>query len=449
MVDFHVNDLLEGIGSMSNNNVHSIYAPIAVETRGLLKAWIVCMVAALYFFYQFIQMTKFNAIGHHLMADFGISSAGLGSISSAYFWGNLLFLFPAGLLLDRYSTKRILSFVITLAACATALFSFTHSANSAFWCLFFVGIAGAFGLLIPLRLAARWFPPEKMALVSGLSITIGFLGAMVSQSPLTWLVNVIGWRHAMQWDAILGGLLLILFWVVIEDFPEGMSREMSTEQANSLAFLWHSIKRTVKNKQNWVFGLYTCLVNMPIFIFGAVFGAYYLMQVHHLTEGQAAFSNVLLFLGGMCGSPAYGWISDKLKLRKLPMYYGGAITLVLVLFIMFIQMNYLAIYAMFFALGFFSSAQVITYPVIAESNYPENIGTGFGMGSTLIMSGGAFLIPLFGWLLDLTWDGKMLGGTPLYSVHNFLFSLWSLPIEIMIALILLKLGTETFCKRIV
>lgn len=420
------------------------------QERCPVQPWIVCMTASLYFFYIFIQMLKFNAIGPDLMVDFRIGSTGLGVLSSIYFWGNVLFLFPAGLLLDRFSTKKILTIVMTTVIVATYLFSFTHSVFEASWCFLLIGLAGSFGLLIPLRLVSRWFPPEKMALASGLGITIGFLGAMVAQAPLTMLTNAVGWRHAMQWDAGLGVIIFILMMFSVKDFPPGMTREMSHEQATSLSFLWHSIKNAITNKQNWLFGLYTCLVNLPIFVIGGVFGMRFLEQVDHLSEDQAGVATMLLFIGAMAGSPAFGWLSDKMKKRKPAMYLGALVSFVIMLVIMYFNnLNYITVYALFIGLGFFTSSQVISYPVIAESNPNEIVGTGLGMGSTLIMSGGAIFVPLFGWLLDLKWTGQMLHGEPLHSIYDYRFALWILPLTLIISMVIIVFGKETNCKKIV
>lgn len=425
-------------------------ADISSPKKSYLQAWLVCMTASLYFFYIFIQMTKFNAIGQDLMIDFKMSHTGLGTLSSMYFWGNVIFLFPSGLILDRFSTKKILMIVMSISIITTYLFSFTNSIGSASWCFIVTGLAGSFALLIPLRLASHWFPSEKLALANGLSITIGFLGAMVSQAPLTHLTNLVGWRHAMQWNAGLGIIILIFMVALVKDYPPGVTRAMSHEQATSLSFLWHSIKKSIGNKQNWLFGLYTSLVNLPIFVLGAVFGVGYVIQAFHLTEIQASFATTILFIGAMAGSPAFGWISDKMKNRKIPMYFGAVISLALILFVMYANnLNYLTVYILFACIGFFTSSQVISYPVIAESNPNETIATGLGMGSTLIMGGGAVMMPLFGWLLDMHWSGMTTAGVHSHAIGDYRFALWMLPISIIVAIIAIAVGKETHCKKIV
>ncbi len=63
------------------------------------------LTASLFFFYEFIQLNLFNPISVQLMLDFHLNAVQLGNLASTFFYGNALFLFPAGMLLDRFSTK--------------------------------------------------------------------------------------------------------------------------------------------------------------------------------------------------------------------------------------------------------------------------------------------------------------------------------------------------------
>jgi predicted MFS family arabinose efflux permease len=420
-----------------------------MQKTNLTQAWFVVLIAALYFFYIFVQIMIFNAIGHDLLVQLKMGSTGLGFLSSVYFWGNVAFLFPAGLLLDRFSTRKILLLIMLVTVVCTFVFAFITTFNQALICRLLIGLAGAFGLLIPLRLAVRWFPPAKMALVSGLIITIGFFGAMVSQAPMTILTNYVGWRHAVLWDAAGGVVIWLLMFSVVRDFPAGMTREMSHEQATSLSFLWQSIKKVITNWQNWLFGIYTCLLNLPMLVFGAAFGIRYLEQAQHLTEEHAAFIMVILFVGSMIGLPVIGWASDKLKARKPLMIICALISIALILTEMYVPgLNYFAIVVIFLALGFFTSAQVITYPVISESNDVTVTATALALASSIIQFGGVFSLPLFGWLLDLNWHGGHKYGVPWHSVADYRMALWIFPVCFAIGLIAVLFGKETYCKRI-
>ena len=55
-------------------------------TESKLTPWIVCFSAALFFFYEFIQMNMFNSVSSDLMQAFSINATQLGNLSSIYYY---------------------------------------------------------------------------------------------------------------------------------------------------------------------------------------------------------------------------------------------------------------------------------------------------------------------------------------------------------------------------
>ena len=100
---------------------------------------------------------------------------------------------------------------------------------------------------------------------------------------------------------------------------------------------------------------------------------------------------------------------------------------------------------LFFLLGFVISSQIISYPLIAESNPAILTGTAEGLASVLIMGGG-FAIPFFPALLDLYWDHTMHRGIPFYSVQNYHLAFMIMPIAFLIALVFACMIQETHCR---
>lgn len=88
----------------------SAYSRRALEQDKKL-AWIVCFSAALFFFYEFIQMNMFNAISADLMRAFSLNATGLGKLSAYYFYANLLFLPVAGALFIDFQPVKLFFFL--------------------------------------------------------------------------------------------------------------------------------------------------------------------------------------------------------------------------------------------------------------------------------------------------------------------------------------------------
>src|SRR5262249_15058190 len=165
-----------------------------ISTQSRFSPWIVCFSAALFFFFIFMQVNMFNAITPALMHEFSLSAAQVGHISATYFYATLIFLFPAGMILYRFSTRWTILLAFTLGVVGTYISSFTHHVEIIEWCRFIIGIAGSFCLISCIRLASRWFPPQRLALVIGLIITLAMMGGMLAQTPMTLLTDTLGWR---------------------------------------------------------------------------------------------------------------------------------------------------------------------------------------------------------------------------------------------------------------
>ncbi|MGD9108758.1 MAG: MFS transporter [Gammaproteobacteria bacterium] len=411
------------------------------------KRWLVVMTATVLFFYTFIQMNMLNPIGMELMRVFDINARQFGTLSSMYFYGNFILLFPAGLLLDRFSVKKILLCALILATAGMFVFAFSNSYAIAAISRFAYGIAGSFGFLSAIRLASRWFPPKKLALVSGCIVTFAMLGGVVAQAPMELLTEAIGWRQALIVIGVLGIVLICLVFIIVRDYP-GDYKVVGTEVKDiaKLGF-WRSIRMVVFNRYNWIGGLYTTLMNLPIFTLGTLWGSMYLTQVNMLSTTHAAEVDSMIFLGTLVGSPLVGWISDKIKLRVAPMFVGAVLSLAIIFVIMYsLHLSFGILMVLFFLLGLITATQVIGYPVVAELNSPLVTGSAISIVSLLLMASGFICQPLFGWFMDLHWNHLMVYGMRIYSLHDFRNALWMIPIGFIASIVLSLLIKETHGK---
>ncbi|HLB58020.1 MAG TPA: MFS transporter, partial [Gammaproteobacteria bacterium] len=197
----------------------------------------------------------------------------------------------------------------------------------------------------------------------------------------------------------------------------------------------------------WLGGIYTSLMNLPVFLLGALWGIPYLVQVHHLTWMQASYATTLFFVGVIFGAPAFGWFSDYIGRRVLPMLIGAVVSLVIVLVLMYTpDLSLSILIALFFLIGFVTSSQVLSYPAIAELNPTALTGTAVSVDSMTIMISGVIFQPLFGWLLERRWDHTIIEGVSIYSSHDFLNALLIMPIAFVIAFFVGWMIKETYCK---
>lgn len=419
------------------------------KTKHHRLAWLVTLTAALFFFYEFIQLNLFNSIDTVLMRDFNLTAPKLGQLASMYFYANTLFLFPAGNLLDRYSTKRLILFTVALGTIGTLLFAMAHTYFLAAFGRFLVGIAAAFCFLGSVRIATRWFAPANMATVTGLIVMMAMLGGLVAQTPFAMLTLYLGsWRHAVYLDALLGVFIFIAIFCIVQDRPPDAQADSAHEHAQLKSLgLWQCIKLAALNPQNWLGGLYTSLLNSPIFLLGALWGIHYLTKVRNLSIVQASYATTMLFIGVIFGSPIFGFISDKIGRRVLPMIIGALLSLFVILYLMYApHLSLLSIMCLFFLIGFVTSTQVLSYPTVAELNPSYLTSTAVSITSMCIMASGFIFQPLFGWIMEHSGPHHVVNGVVVYGKENFTNAMWIMPAAFIVGLIVSFCIRETYCK---
>lgn len=404
--------------------------------------WIVCLAATMFFFYEFIQGNMFASIAANIMQDFHIQADKMAYLSSIYYLANVIFLFVAGVVLDRYSTKNTILVAMLLCVISTFILAYSHSFFIALLCRFITGIGSAFCFLGPVRIASHWFPPKRMALVTGAIVTVAMTGGMIAQYPLTKLVAYVGWRQAVLDVGILGFCMLFFMVFGIKERPN-VAIKKSAPTIGILA----AAKKAYLNSQYLRAASYTSLMNIAIAVFGAMMGTLYLEQRLGVSASQASMVNGMLFLGVIVGAPLIGWISDKSGVRIAPMKVGVIASMITVLAVLFLPVSLNQMIVLFFLLGFFTSAQVISYALVAESSSPAMTATAVSVVSILTQGGCLVFQNVFSHLLTSYGGMKLINGTPIYSLAAYQYAALLLPVGLLIAFFMLLNLKETHCRQ--
>jgi MFS family permease len=314
-----------------------------------------------------------------------------------------------------------------------------------------MGIGGSFSLLGCIRIAANWLDSHHMARATGFSVAMGMFGGFMAQAPMTMLIDHLGWRHALAVVGIMGYVIMCLIFIFVRDMPRYRIQADAgrVESLHQLGIM-KSLKLALLSRQNWLCGLYSGLMNLPIYMLGALWGIPYLMQVDGFSDHVAANIAGMLFIGSMIGSPLAGWISDQIDRRRLPMLIGAILALILIEIT--IHGNFTedkALFVLFFLLGLITSAQVISYPTVVESNPSTVTSTATSCISMSCLGGGLVIQPLFGYMLTMRGHGELIAGAMHYPSANYIFALNALPVAFLISIGLAWFIKETYCNPII
>jgi MFS family permease len=410
-----------------------------MHTRfSIFRAWSVVFATSLFFFFEFGLNNIFNVLEPYLSQDYQLGATAMGLISSLYFYANVVALIPAGILLDRFSPKKLI--LTATLVCVVSLIGIAFSHHLFFLCLarLIMGLAGGFCFIGVMRIVINWMPLRQMGLVSGFVVTMGMLGGFMVQAPMVAMIHLWTWRMALLGVAGVGVIVFLVILFVVKDHAPWQHEEYhgNRQELKSIKLL-KSLGLVFKNPQNWFAGLYTGLVNLPIFILGALWGVPYLMNVHALTETQASAVAGMLFIGTMIGSPFMGLLADKLHSRKLLMILGSFISLCLASFIIFGKLeSFYGLLFLFCLLGIITSVQILSYPLVAEGNSKMVTSTAISVISMMCLLGGALSQPVFGKILSIGWTGLVVNGAPVYAPIRYQYAAELLLVTFVIAFFL-------------
>ncbi|MFT4058059.1 MAG: MFS transporter, partial [Legionella sp.] len=242
---------------------------------------------------------------------------------------------------------------------------------------------------------------------------------------------------------ILGFLMLMVMVLGIKERPQ-----KSVRKTGKAIGVLSAAKKAYLNKQYLRAAVYASLMNMAIAIFGAMMGTLYLEQRLEITSAQGAMVNSMLFLGAIIGSPFVGWISDKMGVRILPMKIGVLASLFTLLAILYVPVSLSWMAVLFFLLGLFTSTQVISYALVAESSSPMMTATAVSVISILIQGGYIVYQNLFSYLLTRHGGEQLINGTPIYLLDAYQHAAIILPLGLLIALLMLLGLKETHCQQV-
>jgi MFS family permease len=390
------------------------------------QAWLVIFSSSLFFLYAFINMTCFNGLNSQLMQAFKVSALSISHLSAMYFYANILFLIPAGILLDKFSPRRLILIVMPISISSTFIFSNTHDYHIACLMRFIMGATSTFCLLSAAKLTSQWLSPKFAARAISLVVTVAMVGGVLAQQLPSFMPVDSSWQDLLKLISALGlGLYFIVF-LTLKQMPNNNlnKNSNSSHTAQDVKGGWLF---ALKNNQNYLLGFLTNFLSTPIMILGALWGVGYLTEMKGLSTHNAQLCCSLLFIGMIVGSPFFGWISDIFKNRKKPIIFGilGSIVIVILIMVDNYQTN-IFMPVLLFLLGFFTACQVISYAIIIEVNPPEYCAFSESIASTIIMSSGAIFQPLFGYLLSL--------GLITPAEHNYKLAMLILPVVFVLCL---------------
>ena len=380
--------------------------------------WVVfCLLAFGYLLVYFHRLCP-AVVALDMQSDLRSSGALLGFLAAAYFYPYALMQLPSGLLSDSWGPRKTIAVFFAIAGISSIFLGMVESMGFAILSRVFVGLGVAMLFVPTMKVMTNWFKVEEFALMTGILMAVGGLGAYTASRPLAWLSNKIGWRGSFMAIGVVTLVMAIAIWFLVRDTPQDMGlpavnqpAQGEHEKAKTIG-LAQGVKMVLSLGSFWFLAAWFFFSFCIFFSFGGLWGGPYLMQIYGLNKAEAGNILGMLALAMIVGSPFLGWLSDKVfHSRKKVIVLSSAITLCLTVPLAFFTdgMSQPMLYLLFFLLGVFNNAVVVVAFTSAKELFPIEIaGTAVGLVNLFPFLGGAVAPPILGAILEA--QGKTAAG---------------------------------------
>ncbi|APC97268.1 MFS transporter [Francisella frigiditurris] len=384
--------------------------------KKLVIGWLFWLVAAIFYALDYFQHTAPSVLIKPISLDMDVGVDQIAYVMSIYFPIYAISQVPAGMLLDRFGARVMLSISCLVMSLGILLFVYEPNLETMLLGRILIAIGSAVAFIGCLKVAADVLPERFFPIAVGLTNTLGVLGGIFGQLFLNYLVSLSGWKDALAYIGYFGivwGVVIILLLTYKKE-----EKDISNLVESKTSRFFHSLI-LLKNKKLWLLAIYSGLmVGIVVNSFSELYDVVFLEQAYHVTESVAARISVMMFVGIAFGGPSHGIIASLFGEKRIWMFICNIFTITIfssiVLFASIINPNLLFI--LFFLLGFFVSSMLLAFSVVEEIFPKEIKGTALAIVNMVIGLCGA----LFQFLIS--YISVLLNGGPIHiNVNNNVF----------------------------
>lgn len=218
-------------------------------------------------------------ISPELSAQFALSDAQLGLLTSAYFLGFGAIQLPLGMLLDRFGPRRVEQVLLLVAAAGCALF-----ASAAHWQQLVVaraaiGLGVSACLMASFKAFSQWFHVDRLPALNATIMMAGGLGALTASAPVAWLLPLLGWRGVF-W--LFAALLTLSAWGL------SLALDRQANAGHATQNQWHILGRIYRSAAFWRYAPQGMVIAGGMMAVQGLWLVPWLMTVNDFSRSQAA-----------------------------------------------------------------------------------------------------------------------------------------------------------------
>jgi MFS family permease len=245
-----------------------------------------------------------------MAADFRTPPQTLASLTSIYHFAFAASQIPVGAAMDRFGVRPV-SLSLLCGTIVGALASGLATGPGSFvFGQFLLGVATSGMLMCPMTLAAKQMSAARFGLWSGIILSIGNIGMLLSASPLAFVVELWGWRAGFWISAGFGAVVAIAVFLLVPKQPAA-----HVDDSSPLSQMAEVLRIGLSRPLRGLIGL--ALVSLAAsLVLRGLWGGPWLMEIKALSRIEAGNTLGLFTLALIAGPVLMGILDRSIGHRR-------------------------------------------------------------------------------------------------------------------------------------
>ena len=320
--------------------------------------------------------------GTQLMETLGLSSSQFSSIATAPLIPGILLSLVAGMLVDKFGTRKMLVIATAVSTVALVLRALSKSYLPMYLSSIFIGICATFFSANCPKIAGMWFTPEKTSVTTGIYLSFSYAGMALGIGTASLYASM---KSAFAGAAILGVIVFVMWALFMREHPDEKLRR--ADETSGVTFK-EGLTAALKSKDVWLaatalflsLGSLTSFANfMPT-----------ALESRGIASGTASSISMSITLGALACSFLAPVIASKLGKVKVMMFVFAILAAVGMIFAWRISKDPVVLFILLFIVGFLGNGfapVILSLPVRLPEIGTKYGGTAGGLLSTIQLAG--------------------------------------------------------------
>jgi|GEM_PF-5031072 len=355
------------------------------------------LLSSLFYAYQMVLRVLPLLMADYLSRKVGMKAADIGLLASIYYIGYALAHIPVGIALDKFRPKYTIMLSIGLCIYGIYLMTAAKVPFDVYLSRFIIGAGSVAGFLGAAKVTGEFYP-KRFGLMLGLSISIGFLGAIYGASPIADLLINSSPRQAMQALVLVAIILAASIWAAYNATPKNQAKESYN--------IKDALCKVLSNKDLWILGLVGGLLLGPLETFAGIWGIKFLTQIYNLREFQANYCINLILIGAAIGFPTFGFLTNFIKPRKIAILLGISNVIIFTILFSDIRLSIQTIFYLCFFIGMLTTHEICVFVTLTRNSNENIVSLARALVNMIIMSFGFIYTFSIGYILHTFFESS-------------------------------------------